>query len=151
MTKQTWEMVSSYLLWHLEESGGMHAPQESLGFLKSQLTIFSSHRDSSGGEWQELKWRKPSEAFPHDLCTIDINHKIPSSIFQHALLKLFTNNVSMMLWSPFLPDEGDHSIIEMLQYKVCEQFEQCMSKYWARYNNHCYYDLQVVHNHKMLF
>ena len=79
----------------------MHAPQESLGFLKSQLTIFSSHRDSSGGEWQELKWRKPShskEAFPHDLCTIDINHKIPSSIFQHALLKLFTNFIATFRW-----------------------------------------------------
>ena len=31
------------------------------------------------------------------------------------------------------PDEGDHSIIKTLQYKVCEQFEKCMSEYQAGY------------------
>ena len=30
--------------------------------------------------------------------------------------------------------------------KVCEQFEQYMCEYRAGYNNHCYYDPQVVYN-----
>ena len=31
----------------------------------------------------------------------------------------------------FLPDEGDHSIIETLQKKILNNFEQCMSEYRA--------------------
>jgi len=37
-----------------------------------------------------------------------------SSIFGHALLKVVQNRYCNVL-RPFLPDEGDHSIIEMVQ------------------------------------
>ena len=68
-----------------------------------------------------------------------------------------------MLWSPssgkkrhhhhqarkeclFLPDEGDHSIIETLQWSLWAILTSACPIIKLVYHNHCYYDPQVVHN-----
>ena len=61
----------------------------------------------------------------YDLRVIVVAVVIPSLIFRHALLKLFTNFIATFNTSLFLPDEGDHSIIETYNFNaVCSRTDK---------------------------